>query len=228
MAFILPEAEVESLGTSDVPYPASTAHPQSMEKEVDSNVTKRGTDLNPDAKPFESILQFPDPSTGDVAQSVSQQLSPLESEYLDRRIQSATPSPQRSREESDGWNDRLDSPSSEASHIVMEGDHHSLYSLANSLAAHPRPFSSKVAPDHLVQDDRNLHRAEKPGLSSVYPQKEKIASDAESALFGFEASAVPKIPQLLRKQEERSDNWRRSSKSLEEGIIKILDSEFRF
>lgn len=228
MGFILPEAEVESLGTSDVPYPASTAHPQSMEKEVDSNVTKRGTDLNPDAKPFESILQFPDPSTGDVAQSVSQQLSPLENEDPDRRIQSATPSPQRSREESDGWNDRLDSPSSKASHIVMEGDHHSLNSLANSLAARPRPFFSNFAPDHLVQDDRKLRRAEKPGLSSVYPQKGKIASDAESALFGFEASAVPKIRQLLRKQEERSVNWWRSSKSLEEGIIQILDSEFRF
>lgn len=228
MAFIFPETEVESFGTPDAPYTASTAHLQSMENAVDSNVTRRGTDLNPDAKPFGSVLQFPDPSPDDVAQSVSQQLPTLESVDLDHRIQSATTSPSRSREESDGWKDRLDSLSSEASHIVMEGDHYSLYSLAHSLVAHPRPFSSRIASDYLEQDNRNLRCVEKPGLSSGYPQKEKIVSDAETALFGFEASVVPKTSQLLRKQEERSDNWKRSSKSLEEKIIQTLDSEFRF
>lgn len=229
---ILRDVEVESFNVPDVPHSASTAHPQYMENEVDSDVIRKDVDLNPDVKPFEFSFQFSDPSpeyfatqeVGDPdenkftaveelserslpgsAQSTSCQLSPLENEDFDRRIRSAAPSPQMIWEEPDGRNDRLNPPSSEASNCLMEDDHHSLQSLANSLAAHPRPH----------------------GLSSVYPQKEKIGPDAESHLYGFDASAVPGDLELLKKQEERKDSWEWNLGSLEEGIVQAFDSEFR-
>lgn len=203
-----------------------------MENEVDSDATKRSVDLNPDVKPFEFNFQLSDPSpdyyvTQEVrdldenkfaaveevsepslpgsAQSTSRQLSLLESEDFDRRIRSAAPSPQMSWEEPDGWNDPLDSPSSEVSHSLIENDHRNLHSLADSLTAQPLP----------------------PDLSSIYPQKGKIGSDAESPLFEFDAGAVPRVLELLKKQGEKRDSWEGNLGSFEEGFIQALNSEFR-